>query len=156
MRLDRWLGPCVALLALGWLWLSFTYIPAARVEGEPGPRAFPIVLGATLLGLGVLISIGAWWRSPRKMPAVAVKAISSREAFIVGGIFSLLMLYAYVMEKLGFLIATPMAILLAMSGLLGMREWRFMLIFASSVTAVCWVFFVKLLEAPLPRGLWLM
>ncbi len=156
MRLDRWLGPCIALLALIWLWLAYTYIPGARGEGEPGPRAFPIVLGATLLGMGLVISFAAWMRSPRKPPAVPVKAVSTRETKIVAGTFLLLILYAFVMDKLGFLIATPLAILLTMRLLLGMREWRFMLLFAAGVTATCWLFFVKLLESPLPRGLWLM
>lgn len=153
MRLDRWLGPCLTLLALIWLWLSYTYIPGARGEGEPGPRAFPIVLGATLLGLGLIISFMAWMR---KSPALTVKAVSSREAGLVAGTFLLLMLYAFVMDKLGFLIATPLAVLLAMRGLLDMREWRFMLLFAAGITAICWLFFVKLLETPLPHGLWLM
>jgi putative tricarboxylic transport membrane protein len=153
MRLDRWLGPCITLLALIWLWLAYTYIPGARGEGEPGPRAFPVVLGATLLGLGLIISVSAWLR---KSPAVTVKAVSARETGIVAGTFLLLILYAFVMEKLGFLIATPLAVLLAMRGLLGMREWRFMLLFAVGITATCWLFFVKLLETPLPHGLWLM
>lgn len=153
MRLDRWLGPCITLLALIWLWLAYTYIPGARGEGEPGPRAFPIVLGATLLGLGLIISCSAWLR---KSPAVTVKAVSGRETGIVAGTFLLLILYAFVMEKLGFLIATPLATLIAMRGLLGMSEWRFMLLFAAGITATCWLFFVKLLETPLPHGLWLM
>ena len=88
--------------------------------------------------------------------AEIVKAVTSRETGIVIGIFLLLVFYTFFMEKLGFLIATPVSILIAMRMLLGMREWRFMLPFAISVTAVCWLFFVKLLETPLPRGLWLM
>lgn len=156
MRLDRWLGPCITLLALVWLWLSYTYIPGARSEGEPGPRAFPVVLGAALLGLGLVISLAAWLRNPRKPPAVAVKAVSMREAGIAIGTFLLLVFYTFFMEKLGFLIATPVTTLIAMYGLLGMREWRFMLLFSVGITATCWLFFVKLLESPLPRGLWLM
>ncbi len=156
MRLDRWLGPGIVLLAVTWLWLAYIYIPGARGEGEPGPRAFPIVLGATLLGVGLIISFAAWTRSPRKPPATTVKAVSSHETRMVAGTFLLLILYAFVMEKLGFLIATPMTILLAMALLLGMREWRFMVMFAGGITGFCWLFFVKLLETPLPRGLWLM
>lgn len=156
MRLDRWLGPCLVLLALVWLWLVYTYIPSARAEGEPGPRAFPVVLGATMLGLGLAISFAAWFRRPRISQSTILKAVSTREAAIVAGTFLLLMFYAFTMEMLGFLIATPLAILLAMRWLLRMREWRFMLLFAAGVTATCWLFFVKLLESPLPRGLWLM
>jgi xanthine/uracil permease len=156
MRLDRWLGPVIALLALGWLWLTYTYIPGARAEGEPGPRAFPVVLGATLLVIGLIISFAAWFRAPGKPPAEWVKAVSTREATIVAGTFLLLVFYAFCMEKLGFLIATPVSILIALRALLGMRDWRFTLVFSAVVTAVCWLFFVKLLSTPLPRGLWLM
>lgn len=156
MRLDRWLGPCIAVLALVWLWLSYTYIPAARVPEEPGPRAFPVVLGFTLLLVAVVISLTAWLHSADKPPLETTKAITARESGIVAGTFLLLIFYAFFMEKLGFMIATSLAILIAMRALLGMREWRFMLTFAISVTAVCWLFFVKLLETPLPRGLWLM
>jgi hypothetical protein len=156
MRLDRWLGPCITILALVWLWLVYTYIPAARVESEPGPRAFPVVLGATMLGLGLAISFAAWLRRPRSSQSIVVKALSTRESAIVIGTFLLLMFYALVMEFFGFVIATPLAILLAMRWLIGMREWRFMLLFAAGVTATCWLFFVKLLESPLPRGLWMM
>lgn len=156
MRLDRWLGPGIALLALVWLWLSYTYIPGARGEGEPGPRAFPIVLGVTLLGLGILLSIAVWSGNLRKRPSITVKSVTGHETRIVAGTFLLLILYAFVMEKLGFLIATPLTVLLVMTTLLGMREWRFMVLFATGITAACWLFFVKLLETPLPHGLWLM
>lgn len=156
MRLDRWLGPCITILALVWLWLVYTYIPSARSEGEPGPRAFPVVLGATMLGLGLAISFAAWMRRPRNAQSSMFKAVSTREAAIVIGTFLLLMFYALTMEFLGFVIATLLAILLAMRWLLGMRNWRFMLLFAAGVTATCWLFFVKLLESPLPRGLWMM
>ncbi len=156
MRLDRWLGPCIALLALVWLVLVYAYIPAARVPEEPGPRAFPVVLGYSLLVVGIIISLTAWLRSAKKPPAETVRAVTSRESGIVAGTFLLLVFYTFFMEKLGFMIATSVSIVIVMRALLGMREWRFMLTFAVSVTAICWLFFVKLLETPLPRGLWLM
>lgn len=156
MRLDRWLGPGITLLALVWLWLSYTYIPGARGEGEPGPQAFPIVLGATMLGIGVLITLAAWFRSRHLPPATTVPGVTAHEARTVAGVFALLIFYAFAMEKVGFVIATPLATLLAMRGLLGMRRWPLMLLFSASITALCWLFFVQLLETPLPRGLWLM
>ncbi|MDH4151402.1 MAG: tripartite tricarboxylate transporter TctB family protein [Betaproteobacteria bacterium] len=156
MRLNRWLGPCIVVLALVWLWLTYAYIPAARVPEEPGPRAFPVVLGFSLLAVGIAISFAAWLRSSNKPSPELVKAVTARETAIVTGTFLLLIFYTFFMEKLGFMIATSVSILIVMRVLLGMRQWRFMLTFAISVTAVCWLFFVKLLETPLPRGLWLM
>ena len=156
MRLDRWLGPCIVVLALVWLWLTYAYIPAARVPEEPGPRAFPLVLGFSLLAVGAAISLTAWLRSPHKPSPEPVKAVTARETGIVAGTFLLLIFYTFFMEKLGFMIATSVSTLIVMRVLLGMRQWRFMLAFSISITAVCWLFFVKLLETPLPRGLWLM
>jgi hypothetical protein len=156
MRMDRWLGPGLALLALIWLWLVYQYIPGARVDSEPGPRAFPVVLGATLLGIALIISFAAWFRKTAKAPATTVDSVSGRETRIVAGTFLLLVFYAFVMEKLGFLIATPLTVMLVMTLLLGMRRWAFMLLFSAGITAACWLFFIKLLETPLPRGLWLM
>ena len=154
MRLDRWLGPCITLLALIWLALAYTYIPGARGEGEPGPRAFPIVLGGALAGLGMLITISAYKRK-REPGTDTTKPATRREVNIVAGTFGLLMLYAFLLDKTGFLISTPIAIVLIMGGILRMRNWRFILLMAGSITLACWLFFAVLLEAPMPHGSWL-
>jgi putative tricarboxylic transport membrane protein len=153
MRSDRWLGPVLALLALAWLALVYAYIPGSRDEGEPGPRAFPIVLGASLLGIGVLMTVSALSRRG-KAAADQEKPATLREAIIVGGTFGLLVLYAFLMEKAGFLISTPVVVLLMMYGILRMRNWLFMLLMASGITAFCWLFFVYVLGTPMPQGSW--
>lgn len=154
-RVDRWLGPCLIGLAAIWLWLVYTYIPGARGEGEPGPRAFPVLLGFVLLGLGGLITVTAFLPSSVKREAEAL-VVTHREAFIASATFGLLMLYAFLLEKLGFLIATPIAVALTMFGILRMRKWILVVSLAAGLTIACWMFFAMLLETPLPRGLWLM
>ena len=57
MRVDRILGLVLLFVALVWLWLAFTYIPGARGAGETGPRAFPVLLGMVLAGLGVALAL---------------------------------------------------------------------------------------------------
>lgn len=153
-RVDRWLGPCLVALAVIWLWLSYNYIPGARAEGEPGPRAFPILLGALLIGLGVMMTVFALRAGRRGAADERVEAVSGRETVIVAGTFAILMLYAFLLEKLGFVLATPVAILLMMRGILRIRAWMTNLLMAGGITLVCWLVFVKLLEAPLPRGTW--
>lgn len=154
MRSDRWLGPLIMLLALLWLVLIYQYIPGSRGEGEPGPRAFPVVLGVVLLGLGVLITVSAV-STGRKALLYAEKPATRREITIVAGTFGLLLLYAFLMETVGFLIATPVVILLTMVGILQMRNWFFMLLMTAGVTLGCWLFFVVLLKTPMPHGSWL-
>ena len=154
MRSDRWLGPLMMLLAVLWLVLVYQYIPGARNEAETGPRSFPVVLGVALLGLGALISASAM-RTPPKASIPAETSATGREITVVAGTFGLLVLFAFLMEKAGFLIATPVVVLLTMVGILQMRNWLFMLQMTAGVTLVCWLFFVVLLKIPMPQGSWL-
>ena len=154
-RLDRWLGPCLMALALIWLGLAYAYIPGARGEGEPGPRAFPILLGAVLAGLGAMVTAAAFGTGRREAAGEQrIAAVSGREAAIVAGIFGVLMLYAFLLERLGFVVATPIIILATMRGILRIRTWTINCLLAGGVTFACWLIFAKLLEAPLPRGSW--
>lgn len=152
MRSDRWVGPVITLLALVWLVLVYEYIPAASNPGETGPRGFPIVLGIALLGIGILITVSAYIPGRK---AVSGKSVTQREVVIVASTFGVLMLYAFLMEKTGFLISTPVVVLLMMYGILRMRNWLFMGLMAVGITTVCWLFFVLLLGTPMPHGSWL-
>jgi putative tricarboxylic transport membrane protein len=153
-RLDRWLGPCLMLLAVVWLWLAYHYIPGARSEAEPGPRAFPVLLGFILLGLGAIVTVSAFLVSWQAQAKQELPAVVRREVFIAAGTFTLLMLYAFLLERAGFVVSTLLMIVLAMRGLLRGQSWRLTLAIASGTTLSCWLLFVVLLEAPLPRGSW--
>lgn len=154
-RLDRWLGPCLMLLAVVWLWLSYQYIPGARSDAEPGPRAFPVLLGAALFGLGLMVTVSALLAARRPGPAGdRVAAVTRHEAFIVGSTFFLLLLYAFLLERAGFIASTPLVVVLAMRALLRRQSWTLTLLLAAGITFFCWLIFVVLLEAPLPRGTW--
>lgn len=160
MRSDRWLGPLLSALALGWLWLAYLYIPASSTPGEPGPRAFPNVLGYALLLLGLAMTAsgfaGRREAPPGKANANDDTAASplEHELRIVLGTFGLLLLYAFLLEKAGFLVSTPIALVLAMTGILRMRRWRFIALMSGGTTLVCWTVFALLLRVPLPRGSW--
>jgi len=153
-RLDRWLGPCLMLLAVIWLWLAFAYIPGARSDTEPGPRAFPVLLGAVLFGLGAVMTVSAFLASRRPGARTELPAVHGREVFVVVGTFGLLLLYAFLLERAGFVISTLLAIVLAMRVLVRRQTWGLTLALAGGTTLVCWLLFAVLLEAPLPRGSW--
>jgi len=154
-RLDRWLGPCLMVLAVIWLALAYAYIPGARSEAEPGPRAFPLLLGAVLFCLGGLITVSSFLAAHRPGAAQNVVAsVTRHEALIVGGTFSLLVLYAFLLEIAGFVLSTPVVVILAMRVLLRRQPWMLTVLLAAGITFICWLVFVVLLEAPLPRGTW--
>ena len=143
-------GLVLILVALVWLWLAFTYIPGPRGPGETGPRAFPVLLGVALAGLGVAVAL-----NPR--PVVdAVAPFTRREALVAAGTIGVLVLYAFLLERVGFLIATPVAITLAMRGLVRERSGMRIAALAIGFTAGCWVIFGALLGTPLPRGSWVL
>lgn len=160
MRSDRWLGPLLSALSLGWLLLAHVYIPASNVPGEPGPRAFPNVLGYALLLLGLVMTVSGFTRRREAAPAEAeaegdaAASPLKHELRIVLGTFGLLMLYAFLMEKTGFLVSTPITLALGMAGILRMRRWRFIAGMSIGTTLVCWIVFAVLLRVPLPRGAW--
>lgn len=160
MRSDRWLGPLLSALSLGWLVLAYLYIPASNVPGEPGPRAFPNMLGYALLMLGLVMTVAGFVRRREVAPARAeadgdtAPSQLTHELRMVIGTFGLLMLYSFLLEKTGFLVSTPIVLVLCMAGLLRMRRWRFIGLMSIGTTLVCWIVFALLLRVPLPRGSW--
>lgn len=150
-QLDRALGLILVGVALAWLWLAFTYIPGARTEGETGPRAFPVLLGVALAGLGIAMSLLA--RTPGIEP---IAPVTRRETVVAAGTIGVLVLYAFLLERVGFLIATPIAIALAMWGLVRARSATLIAGLAIGFTVSCWAIFAGLLGTPLPRGSWVL
>ncbi|MGH9257829.1 MAG: tripartite tricarboxylate transporter TctB family protein [Vicinamibacterales bacterium] len=157
-RVDRWLGASLTLLALVWLWLVRIAIPDVRLEGEPGPRGFPLLLGVVLAGLGVWMVVQSVRLKPDTTYAERSDTIAPptrREVGFAGGTFALLILYAFLLDKLGFLVGTPVVIALAMLGLLRIRTWTPVVSLALGFTFGCWLIFDALLGTPLPRGAWM-
>ena len=147
---DRILGLVLLLVALVWLWLAFTFIPGARGAGETGPRAFPVLLGVVLAGLGIALALNP---GPAGEP---VAPVTRRELVIVAGTIGVLVLYAFLLERVGFLIATPVAIALTMWGLVRARSATRIAALAIGFTVGCWAIFDALLGTPLPRGSWVL
>jgi putative tricarboxylic transport membrane protein len=150
VRVDRVLGLVLVLVALAWLWLAYTYIPGPRGEGETGPRAFPVLLGVVLAGLGVAIALNP------DAAGESIRPITRQEAMAAGGTIGVLLLYAFLLERVGFLLATPVSITLAMWGLVRERRATRIAALAIGFTVGCWAIFGALLGTPLPRGSWVL
>jgi putative tricarboxylic transport membrane protein len=84
-----------------------------------------------------------------------IAPVTRREAGFVGATFALLILYAFLLDKVGFIIGTPIVMVLALTAILRVRRWLTVVAFAVGVTFVCWLIFAALLATPLPRGTWM-
>lgn len=151
-HVDRRLGIVLTLFALVWVWLAYTRIPDAGTEW-PGSRGFPLLLGIVLAILGVWMMAPG---SPIPVPRSSIPDPQSRrhEPAIASGTFGVLILYAFLLEHAGFLIATPLVIVLIMAGLLRLRRRLPILSLAAGFTLGCWMIF-EALGTPLPRGSWI-
>jgi len=145
LSLDRRLGLALTLVAVAWLWLVRTYIPDPGAEW-PGPRGFPLLLGAMLALLGLTMAV--------KPGGEMSPAPTRREVGVAAGTFGLLILYAFLLDTMGFVIATPVVIALTLWSVLRVRRWGMVVSLAIGFTLGCWLIFTALLGTPLPRGTW--
>lgn len=153
-RVDRWLAAALLAFAGLWSWAVLATIPGPQAPGEPGPQQFPLLLGAGLALLALWV-LGATFAPAKDGAADEGRPTTRREVRVVGATFALLLLYGFLMARIGFVLATPVVLVLAMAGLLGRRNWRGILAIAFGFTAACHVIFNVLLQANLPHGTWI-
>ncbi len=153
-RVDIWLGAFLAIFGLTWTGIVIATIPAMDQPG--GPQIFPLLLGGILTALGLYL-LGSAARRLRRADATGerIERPSRHEAIVTGGVFGILLLYGFLMEKIGFLLATPIVILAAFALCPRPVPWRLQLILAIGITVACYLIFQVLLEAHLPRGTWI-
>lgn len=152
----------VSLLALAviWTWLVIDTIRPGFGHGDIGPRAFPMVLGIILGGLSVLLLIRtvALRRDDSKVAGTGDVDAMDEESTSRWGSMVLVALeisvYGFLLQKLGFLIATPLLILFVLVIHLRLTSWKTIIGMTLGMTLGCWLFFEKLLGIYLANGSW--
>jgi len=141
-RPDRLSGSVLVLTA------SFAIFEASRLPfgtlRTPDAGFFPLCLSVLLLVLGVGIVVRSYAIEPQpvEFPARAWYVLVAAAAFV---------LYALVVQIIGFLISTVVVMLLLMRGLGGM-SWTRALVIAVSGVVLSYLGFLEL-GVPLPRGI---
>jgi len=151
---DRWVGIAFMAVAAVWCWLVLNTISAAGMEGAPGPRAFPLLVGEILGVLGLIMTAFSWVSPEPGAKSPRFDPVRSDEVAIVGSGLVLCLAYAFLMDKLGFLVATPIVVGLALRVVLGLRGWLRIALVAAGLTLGCYVVFAMLMQANLPQGDW--
>lgn len=147
---------CLALIVFCLICLANLFLGmGTMVDYDPmGPIAWPAILIALLLVM---------------LTANIVLILRRRKAVVTGETgyswpgwkailthkltFSIvfLLLYAFLLDNIGFLFSTPLFIL-AYTTLLGQKSWKVRIIAALAATIVLYLLFSRLLQVPLPRG----
>jgi len=151
---DTVLSILLLLLAGIWIWLVSTTIPGGLGRGDVGPRAFPLTFGIALAILSGLLLLRLFLS---RVDAAATEAAARSQIEWLPAILVLLeiSLYGFLLQKTGFLIATPVVILLIMLVNLRVHSLKAVIGMSLGVTIGAWAVFEKLLGMYLANGTWI-
>jgi len=130
------------------LWSTLT-MPIGTLT-EPGPGFLPLFCGTVISILAIIV----FFQAKRN-----TKEVTGESFYIEGSlikIFStigILMVYALILERLGFNVTTFVVMLYIFKQIAG-ASWLTGILESSIVTGACYFIFGYLLKIPLPRG-WL-
>lgn len=151
---DLVLSMFLALLGVAIIFIAFT-IPTGMVRDAVGPRGFPIVMG-TILALGgafLCIQRLRRWRQGdgRNDPDLrAIQAAIEEKSYALP-VIAITVGFTALLNPLGYLIATPLA-LAALMVVLGFRKVWVIASTAALFTGITFVTFSTLLRVRLPIG----
>ena len=145
----RDLGAAAVLLAFGLF--AVTQARGLRFGSvvAPGPGFFPLCLAAALCLTSLALLVSAWQNELR--PVAVVSAAGGRR-FAVMGTLAALLVYALVLEQLGFLLAT-FGLLVFFFKALQRQRWLVAVVGAVATALVSHLVFKVWLGVNLPGGL---
>ncbi|MDO6588417.1 tripartite tricarboxylate transporter TctB family protein [Salipiger sp. 1_MG-2023] len=157
---DLIFGGLLLGLGLTWTGLVWSTIPPAFDAYSIGPRAFPLTLGFILVGLCMVLLVHRAARehdnSGTDVPAETDTALSRRIMWLPLALITVeICAYGYLLDKIGFLLATPLVILAILALNLRCGKPKVLVGMALGVTVGCWLIFDKLMGIHLASGSWI-
>jgi putative tricarboxylic transport membrane protein len=155
---DRWLGGALVLAALLFYFVvvpAEIVIPRIQVGGGVGggaasPLFFPRLMAVVLGFLGVLIFLRGQSRAETLLAGEGF-AFGIAQAVRVAGTAAILVAYLALLDWIGYLLLTPIA-LASLSLLLGFRRWLLLAIVATAVPTTIYLGFRYGMKILLPEG----
>ena len=148
---DRVIIACCFVLALVYFYAT-SQIPALDIGDPLGPKAFPYLLGAALLGATALLALEHWKdlkAAPQQATGKADKP-DRRHLPVLGAVVVWIAIYFAVFEPLGYVIATSI-FLFALMAWFNRGKWLANGLSAVLFSAGSYVMFAWL-DVTLPHG----
>ena len=151
------IGFLLLVLSIVWTWLVIDTIPAGFGEGDIGPRAFPLMFGLFLGVLSVLLLLKSLLNRSKNETEHNLTAENQSVIHSIPAALILIEIsaYGYLLKTVGFVIATPIVVLLVMFVNLRIRSVKMLLGMSIGITLVCWLIFEKALGIYLANGSWI-
>ena len=124
-----------ALIILSIVILTNDSLVEGGVETELSSMLLPRIVACLIIFFSAMIGLPSLLSLVKRAPMGQIENISTKGFFGVGVYIVILVLYWYGMPRLGFLLATPIAMFL-ISVLLGGRNWMLMAAMSVGVTFV--------------------
>ncbi len=149
MMTDRVIFVCTIIIAAVYLYAT-TLIPSLEIGDPLGPKAFPRLLGITLLVAAGLLFLEILKERKQPKPASGEELATWRYAGVIIGATIWTGIYYAVFDKLGFIASTTLY-LLALMAWFNRGKWLANVLTAVLFSVVAYIMFVKL-DVNLPRG----
>lgn len=147
---DTWAG-IIFLLFCSFAWWRIINLPVgAGFEKSIGPEFFPKVTTGAVAVFSFLLIIRSFWKksiAEGKSPAMAAGSTLAR----MGLFIALLVVYVFIYEILGFILASVI-ILPAGMFMLGERRWLHIVILPCVIIGLAWLAFTKIMSVQLPMS----
>ena len=150
MMTDRVIFVCTIIIAAVYLYAT-TLIPSLEIGDPLGPKAFPRLLGITLLIAAGLLFLEIWKERRAPKPAPGAELAAWRYAGIIVAVTVWTGVYYAVFDKLGYIIATTLY-LLALMAWFNRGKWLANVLTTVLFAVLSYIMFVKL-DVNLPRGM---
>ncbi len=138
---------------LFWQTFSFNVTASERVGGGIDAAGYPRLLAGLTVLLGIALAGRALWKWRRARPGPGGDAAGRGGGRVRAALsFAVLLLYTLLLEPLGFLVATPLAVG-ALLRIVGGRGALHAAVAAIAFTAAIFVFFRYGVNIVLPEGL---
>ena len=143
------LGLGVLAFSFIWLFLVFTQIDGNVGSRGNSPRTIFFFLACCMVILGAIFLYQYYLGYRPKISIEGIKNNEFKNIFICVVIF---LAYSLLLEYLGFLISTPIILLLLSRFVLKEKNWKFNILFPIIITGSIYFIFITLLHSTLPRG----